>query len=299
MSLLVVGSVALDDVETPEAKAEGILGGAASFASVAAARFAKVELVGIVGSDFPEEHIEMFKSQGVGTQALEVKEGKTFHWEGRYHEDMVHRDTLMTELGVFEDWSPVIPESLRKMPFVFLGNIHPQLQLDVLDQMEEPKLVGCDTMNLWINIARDELEQVIKRTNILIINDEEARMLTEVISLHKAARMLQEMGPEIIIIKRGEHGASVHGKDRLFFAPAYPLDDVTDTTGAGDTFAGAMMGYLTQQNSDRYEDVCRGVLNGSVLASFAVEGFSLKRLAESTATELEERMNILGQMVRV
>ncbi len=298
MSLLIVGSVALDDIETTHSKAESILGGAASFASVAAARYTRPELVGIVGRDFPREHIDLFEGQGVGIAALEVSAGKTFHWAGRYHEDFMHRDTLRTELGVFEDWSPTIPKSLRGASYVLLGNIHPQLQLDVLEQMRNCRLVGCDTMNLWINTAREALDQVIERTNLLLINDQEARMLSSEFSLPRAAKVIQERGPQVIVIKRGEHGASVHSGGRVFYAPAYPVEAVVDPTGAGDTFAGALMGYLARQDSVEFEEVCRGVIQGTVLASFAVEAFSLQALVEARPEEVEHRVNTLAEMVR-
>jgi len=298
MSVLIVGSVAVDDVENCHGKVTRVLGGAASFSSVAAARYDHTELVGIVGDDFPGQHVELFKQQGVGTQALEVKPGKTFHWGGRYHDDLVHRDTLFTKLGVFEDWMPVIPEALRGIEVVFLANIHPLLQLHVLEQMQQVRLVGCDTMNLWINTAREALDRVIEKSDILLVNDEEARMLTGEISLNKAAKTLRARGPRIVIIKRGEHGASVHGEGRLFCVPAYPLDEVIDPTGAGDTFAGALMGYLARGNAFEFEPVCRGVLQGTVLASFSVEDFSLDRLTKVTNEEIGQRLEELSQMVR-
>lgn len=293
-----MGSVALDDVETPSGKAERILGGAATFGCVAASRFVKPEMVGIVGDDFPEQHIRLFEECGVGTTALEKKTGKTFHWEGRYHENMIHRDTLLTELGVFEDWLPQIPESLRSMPYLFLGNIHPELQLHVLKQMSNVKLVGCDTMNLWINIARDELAEVISKVDVLIINDEEARMLTEKVSLSLAAKEILEMGPSVVIVKRGEHGATVHSRDRLFFCPALPIDHVADPTGAGDTFAGAMMGFLAKTGNTEFSDICRGVVMGTVLASFCVEDFSLNRLIHVDDRQMEDRRKMLEDMVK-
>lgn len=298
MSLLVVGSVALDDIETTHSKAEGILGGAASFASVAAAQFTRPQLVGIVGEDFPAEHIALFKARGVGTQALEVGPGKTFHWAGRYHEDFMHRDTLLTELGVFEDWSPAIPDSLCGSAFVLLGNIHPELQLDVLNQVSGPRFVACDTMNLWIKTARQALDRVIERTDLLLINDEEARMLSGEVSLTRAARAVQARGPRVVVIKRGEHGASVHGPDGVFYAPAYPVETVVDPTGAGDTFAGALMGYLASRDSADFDQIRRGVVHGTVLASFAVEAFSLDGLVAARPEEIEQRMNVLAEMVR-
>lgn len=298
MSLLIVGSVALDDIETTHSKAESILGGAASFASVAAAQFTQPQLVGIVGEDFPAEHIALFKAQGVDTQALEVGPGKTFHWAGRYHEDFMHRDTLLTELGVFENWSPTIPESQCGAAYVLLGNIHPELQLHVLEQVHGAPFVACDTMNLWIKTARKALDQVIERTDLLLINDEEARMLSGEVSLTQAARAVQSRGPGVVVIKRGEHGASVHGPDGLFYAPAYPVEAVVDPTGAGDTFAGALMGYLADQDSVEFGDICHGVVQGTVLASFAVEAFSLDALVAAQPKEIAQRMNALAKMVR-
>lgn len=298
MSLLIVGSVALDDIETSHGKAEKILGGAASFASIAAAHFTQPQLLGIVGDDFPLEHIELFKARGVDTQALEIKPGKTFYWAGRYHADFMHRDTLLTELGVFEDWSPTIPEALRAAAYILLGNIHPELQLHVLEQMPSARFVACDTMNLWIKTARRALNQVIERTDLLLINDEEARMLSGEVALPLAARAIQAQGPRVVIIKRGEHGASVHTPDGVFYVPAYPVEAIVDPTGAGDTFAGALMGYLASRDSVEFSDLCQGVVQGAVLASFAVETFSLEGLVEAQPNEVEQRAQTLARMVR-
>jgi len=298
MSLLIVGSVALDDIETTHGKAERILGGAASFASIAAAHFTPPQLLGIVGDDFPLEHIELFKARGVDTQALEIKPGKTFYWAGRYHADFMHRDTLLTELGVFENWSPTIPEALRGASYILLGNIHPELQLHVLEQMPSARFVACDTMNLWIKTARRALNQVIERTDLLLINDEEARMLSGEVALPLAARAIQAQGPRVVIIKRGEHGASVHTPDGVFYVPAYPVEAIVDPTGAGDTFAGALMGYLASRDSVEFSDLCQGVVQGAVLASFAVETFSLEGLVAAQPKEVEQRAQMLARMVR-
>jgi len=298
MSLLIVGSVALDDIETTHGKAERILGGAASFASIAAAHFTQPQLLGIVGDDFPLEHIELFKARGVDTQALEIKPGKTFYWAGRYHADFMHRDTLLTELGVFENWSPTIPEALRGAAYVLLGNIHPELQLHVLEQMPGARFVACDTMNLWIKTARRGLNQVIEKIDLLLINDEEARMLSGEVALPLAARAIQAQGPRVVIIKRGEHGASVHTPDGVFYVPAYPVEAIVDPTGAGDTFAGALMGFLASRDSVEFSDLCQGVVQGAVLASFAVETFSLEGLVAARPQEIEQRAQTLARMVR-
>ncbi len=298
MSLLVLGSVAVDDIENSHGKRERILGGSASFAAVAASWFTSPEIIGVIGTDFPEAYKSLYREKKIGLDGLEQRQGDTFHWSGKYHDDMIGRDTLETDLGVFEDWKPNLPDSLRQIPDVFLANISPDLQLHVLDQMQSIRLVGLDTMNLWINIAHDDLCKAISRTRVLFVNDEEARLLTGEISLTRAARKLQEMGPEILIIKRGEHGASVHSPDRLFYAPAFPLEKVLDVTGAGDTFAGALMGTLAGQEKLDFPRVCEGVLRGAVLASFCVEDFSLDRLVKVTRDEFDERFKLIRQMIR-
>jgi len=298
MSLLIVGSVALDSVETPKGSVHRVLGGAASYASIAASHFVKTHLVGIVGDDFPPEHLAVFENHGVDTRALEKRSGQTFFWAGRYHSDLIHRDTLITELGVFENWLPEIPENLRQSPYVFLGNIHPDLQMHVLDQMKGVRFVGCDTMNLWINIARKELDQVIRRVDLLFVNDEEARMLTGEISLSRAAKAIQNMGPKMVIIKRGEHGATLHSGEQVFFVPALPLDEVADPTGAGDTFAGALMGYVAGQNDHRFEQLCRGLTHGAVLASYCVEDFSLNQLLKVDHPQIQKRLDQLLAMIK-
>lgn len=291
MSLLVVGSVALDNVETPFDKIENALGGSSTYISLSASYFtAPIYLVGVVGEDFPKEHIDLLQQFGIDITALEiVKGGKTFRWGGRYHYDLNVRDTLFTELGVFENFDPKIPASQRNPDFLVLGNIDPALQLKVLDQIESTKFVVCDTMNLWIENKLDELKEVMKRVDVLIINDSEARLLTKEPNLIKSARMIREMGPKFLIIKKGEHGALLFSEDKIFSAPAYPLESIFDPTGAGDTFAGGFAGYLDSTDDLSFENIKRAVIYGSTMASFCVEKFSVQRLTELTKLDIRER----------
>lgn len=288
--ILVVGSTALDSVETAHGKVVDALGGSAFFFSAAAARFAPVLVVGVVGEDFPLERLDPLRALGVSLEGLEVVPGRTFRWGGRYHADMMGRDTLFTELGVFQEFRPRIPAAARRRPVLFLANIQPALQLDVLDQMESPALVVTDTMNLWIDTALDDLKRVIARSHILIVNDEEARQITGVRPLLSAARALLAMGPRTVVVKKGEHGALLVGADGLFSAPALPLDEVVDPTGAGDTFAGGFVGSLALEGRWDGPALRRAVIRGSALASFSVQDFSLTRLLAVTAGELEARL---------
>lgn len=291
MSLLVVGSVALDSVETPFDKIEDALGGSATYISLAASYFsAPVELIGVVGNDFPKKYIDMLEQHNIGLEGLQVIEGeKTFRWGGKYHYDLNVRDTLFTELNVFQNFNPIIPEKFRKAKYICLGNIDPILQMKVLDQVSDPQFVVCDTMNLWINLMKQDLIKLLKRVNVFILNDSEARMLTEEPNLIKAARQIRQMGPEILIIKKGEHGAMLFTEDTIFSAPAYPMEIILDPTGAGDTFAGGFIGYLHKTRELDSDNIKRAVIYGSTMASFCVEKFSTKALEDLSYLQIQDR----------
>jgi sugar/nucleoside kinase (ribokinase family) len=291
LSLLVVGSVALDSVETPFDKVDDALGGSATYISLAASYFsAPVELIGVVGNDFPKKYIDMLEQHNIGLEGLQIVEGeKTFRWGGKYHYDLNVRDTLFTELNAFQNFNPIIPEKFRKSKYVCLGNIDPILQMKVLDQVSDPQFVVCDTMNLWINMMKQDLIKLLKRVNVFILNDSEARMLTEEPNLIKAAKKIRKMGPEILIIKKGEHGAMLFTEDTIFSAPAYPMEIILDPTGAGDTFAGGFIGYLHQKRELDSENIKRAVIYGSTMASFCVEKFSTKGLEELSYLQIQDR----------
>jgi len=293
MSLLVVGSVALDSIETPNGKVEDALGGSATYICLAASYLAhSVHLVGVVGDDFSSEHIDMLKEHKIELDGLQIiKGGKTFRWGGKYHTNMNIRDTIYTELNVFENFEPVIPENLRSCEFIVLGNIDPPLQTNVLNQISNPEFIVCDTMNLWIDIRKEELLDVIKRVNLLIINDTEATMLTDETNLFKAAKIIGEIGPEYLVIKKGEHGALLFGEDKIFSAPAFPLTEIVDPTGAGDTFAGGLTGYLHQEKKISFESIKRAVIYGSVMASFCVQHFSTSGLENLNEEIIKKRYN--------
>lgn len=290
MSILVVGSVAYDDVETPSAKRKRQLGGSATYFAYAAAHFAPTRLVAVVGRDFEQEHVALLRERGVDLEGLEVAEGKSFAYGCRYEDDMNVRVTHFTDLNVFADFHPKLPRSYRDSELVFLANIHPELQHEVLDQMNRPRLVACDTMNLWIETAREPLERLLGRIDVLMINDEEARLLTGERNLPRAARRLLAMGPQRLVIKRGEYGVVMFSADGVFTAPAYPLEDVFDPTGAGDTFAGGFIGSLARSGALDEAAMRRAVIHGSAMASFAVEDFSLDRLVRLSDEELRERV---------
>ncbi|MCZ7557171.1 MAG: PfkB family carbohydrate kinase [Bacteroidia bacterium] len=298
MSVLIVGSVALDYLETPFGVMEQALGGSATFCSVAASYLCEeVRFTGIVGGDFPQAHVDYLTSRGVDLLGLvRESEGKTFSWGGKYHEDMNTRDTLYTELGVFEHFHPVIPDAWKQSEFVLLGNIHPALQMEVLEQIEQPKLVVCDTMNLWINISLKELKKVLKRVDVLILNDEEARMLTGLRNLPAAGNALLRMGPKVAVIKKGEHGAVLMTRDSYFSAPAYPLETVKDPTGAGDTFAGGFVGWLARTGDVTTANMRKAVVYGSVLASFCVEEFSIDGIRALDDDRIAERFNLFRKI---
>jgi sugar/nucleoside kinase (ribokinase family) len=295
--VLIVGSVALDSIETPAGTVDNALGGAATYGSIAASLFAPVNLVGVVGSDFPSQHIDFLKGRNINLEGLQVIEGgATFRWKGDYLGDLNAAQTHETHLGVFEHFDPRLPESYRDAELVFLANINPELQLHTLEQVKNPKFVLCDTMNLWINIARDAVKAVFARVDMAVLNDGEAKMLTEEGNLLKAGRAIQKMGPRHVVIKKGEHGALLFSGEELFASVAYPLDKVVDPTGAGDSFAGSLMGYLAQTGDLSLENLKRAVVTGSVVASSTVQDFSTKSLAALTPEEVERRYSIVKQM---
>jgi sugar/nucleoside kinase (ribokinase family) len=297
MSVLVVGSVALDSVETPFGKADEVLGGSGTFFAAAASHLAPVQLVGVVGDDYPVERLEPLRGRNVDLSGLERAEGESFRWRGRYRHDLNSAETLETRLGVFSHFRPKIPEKFRRAPYVFLANIDPRLQLDVLQQVEKPKLVACDTMNFWIESRRNELIELLKYVDVLLLNDGEARQLTERANLVKAARWIREHGPSYIVIKKGEHGAFMFSPHSVFFAPAYPLEDVFDPTGAGDSFAGGFMGYMARTGRTDEEAMRRAVVYGSALGSFAVERFSIDRLLEIERVDIARRLEDFRRLV--
>lgn len=293
MSLLTVGSVAFDALETPFGKTDKIIGGAATYITLSASYFTKENnLVAVVGGDFPQSMISLLEEHGVNTDGLEIiQDGKTFFWSGRYHEDMNTRDTLETQLNVMEHFDPIIPESYQSTKYLMLGNTVPATQKLVIERMKNrPKLIMLDTMNLWMNIALDDLKEVISMVDVVTINDEEARQLSGEYSLRKAAAKIMAMGPKTLIIKKGEHGALLFQGDRIFFAPALPLEEVFDPTGAGDTFAGGFIGYLASTDDISFENMKRAIIYGSAMASFCVEKFGSERLVNLTQEEINERV---------
>jgi sugar/nucleoside kinase (ribokinase family) len=291
MPVLVVGSVALDSVETPFGKADDVLGGSANFFSAAASLLTPVQLVGVIGNDYPVDKLEPLKERGVDLAGLERADGPSFRWRGRYRHDLNTAETLETHLGVFSRFSPKIPDQFRNAPFVFLANIDPRLQLDVLNQVTRPKLVACDTMNFWIQSRRPELLELLGQVDLVTLNDAEARQLSEKVNLVQAARWIMELGPKHVIIKKGEHGAFMFSQESVFFAPAYPLENVFDPTGAGDSFAGGFIGYLARTGDLSDANMRRAVIYGSALGSFAVEEFSTNRLLTVTRKEVDERVH--------
>jgi sugar/nucleoside kinase (ribokinase family) len=297
MAVLVVGSVALDSVETPFGKAEDVLGGSGTYFSAAACHLTPVQLVGVVGADYPVDRLVRLRERGVDLAGLEHATGESFRWRGRYRHDLNSAETLETRLGVFSHFRPSIPAQFRRAPFVFLANIDPRLQLDVLDQVENPRLVACDTMNFWIESRRPDLLALLKRVNLVTLNDGEARQLTEQSNLVKAARWIMERGPRYVVIKKGEHGAFMFHESAIFYAPAYPLEDVFDPTGAGDAFAGGFIGYLARTGDLSEGGMRRAVIYGSAMGSFAVERFSVERLLSLTPGEIERRVRDFHRLV--
>lgn len=300
MSLLTVGTVAFDDIETPAGRAEKIVGGACTYISLAASYFVKpVNLVSVIGDDFPVEMLEYLKKRGVNLDGLQIRPGeKSFFWAGKYHSDLNTRDTLDTQLNVLATFDPVLPASYRRPDFLMLGNLTPQVQMRVLTQLQKrPRLVVLDTMNFWMNVALDDLKKVLKKVDVLTINDEEARQLSGEHSLVTAAKIIHKMGPKYLIIKKGEHGALLFQSGLMFYAPALPLAEVVDPTGAGDTFAGGFIGYLAQTGDISFENLKRAVIHGSAMASFCVEKFGPERLRGLTPAMIQKRVQQFADLV--
>jgi len=299
MSLVTVGSVAFDAIETPFGKTDKIIGGAGTYIAFSSSYFMdKQNIIAVVGDDFPKEMLDKLRDKGVNLEGLQVKEGeKTFFWSGKYSNDMNTRDSLVTELNVLEHFDPVIPASYQGCEYLMLGNLSPEVQLNVIKRLDErPKLIAMDTMNFWMDIAMDDLKKALKEIDMLIINDEEARQLSDEYSLVKAAKKIREMGPKYLVIKKGEHGALLFHGDDVFFAPALPLEDVFDPTGAGDVFAGGFMGYLASTDDISFENMKRGIIAGSAMASFCVEKFGTEKLEALTKSEIEDRIQKFVQL---
>lgn len=299
VELAVVGSVALDTIETPVERREGILGGSSSYACAAASFFTRAGMVGIVGTDFTDAHRATFSDLGVDLEGLQVEEGETFRWSGVYEENMNNRRTLSTDLNVFADFSPELPPSYRSAPYILLGNIQPDLQLHVLEQVVSPRFVMADTMDLWINTAKDALDEVIRRVDLVTVNDSEARHYTGEHSLVRAAERLLKLGPGHVLVKKGEHGSLLFSRDGVFVLPAFLLDDVADPTGAGDSFAGAFMGVMAASGGTDEAVMRRALVYANVVAAFGVEAFSLERLSRLTRAEIDERVQAFREMTRV
>ncbi|MBI1840189.1 MAG: sugar kinase [Verrucomicrobia bacterium] len=298
MSVLIVGSTALDSIKTPKAENPRLLGGSASHAAVAASFFSPVKMVGVVGNDFPKAYLKLYRKHRIDLAGLQIQEGKTFHWSGEYEVNMNNRRTLATELGVFEHFSPSLPDGHKSTPYVLLANIAPALQHHVLDQMWKPKFVIADTMDLWLNIALDDLLRLLKRIDALVLNDSEARQLTKTDNIVEAVRIIHKMGPRHVIIKKGEHGSILSNKDGLFMCPAYPLKQVKDPTGAGDSFVGALIGYLTANRGPVEKNLRRAMVHGSVVASFCCEGFGLTKTTQVRRKEILGRVRELEKLTR-
>ena len=301
MSILVVGTVAFDAIETPFGKTDKIVGGAATYICLSSSFYAKnLNLVSVVGEDFPSDAIQMLKNKSVDIDGLQIKKGeKTFFWSGKYHNDMNSRDTLDTQLNVLENFNPIVPEKYQESEFLMLGNLMPSVQKQVLSQMQKrPKLVVLDTMNFWMDLFMDDLKEALKEVDVLTINDEEARQLSGEYSLVKAAKLILAMGPKYLIIKKGEHGALLFNNEEVFFAPALPLEEVFDPTGAGDSFAGGFIGYLAKTNDISFKNMKRAVINGSAMASFCVEKFGTQKLTEITQEDVNARINEFVKLVK-
>jgi len=300
MKIVSVGTVAFDAIETPFGKTDKIVGGACTYISLSAAYFNNSpHLISVVGEDFPNETIALFKERGINTEGLQIKNGeKTFFWSGKYHQDMNTRDTLDTQLNVLESFDPIVPKSYQDCDILMLGNLTPSVQMKVIKQMEtRPKLIVLDTMNFWMEIAMEDLKKVIKEIDVLTINDEEARLLSGVHSLRKAAKIILEMGPKYLIIKKGEHGALLFGDNNIFYAPALPLEEVFDPTGAGDTFAGGFVGHLSSCDTIDWEAMKKAIIVGSAMASFTVEKFGIEKLIELDKSQIEQRINEFKNLV--
>jgi sugar/nucleoside kinase (ribokinase family) len=289
MSILVVGTVAFDSIETPFGAAERVLGGSAAYFAVAASFFAPVQLVGVIGEDFPQEYLDLFSKRGINLDGLQKRAGATFHWRGRYHEDINVRDTLQLDLNVLAEFHPDLPEPYRRAEYVFLGNIDPLMQMEVLSQLTRSCFLACDTMDHWIQGSRREVEKVLGKVETLVINDSEARLLSGEQNIVRAARSILKMGPKVLLIKRGEYGVLEFSNASIFATPAYPLEEVFDPTGAGDSFAGGFIGQLARSRDHSQRGLRRAIIYGSVVASFAVEDFGLRRLTRLTSKEIEDR----------
>jgi sugar/nucleoside kinase (ribokinase family) len=301
MSLLVVGSVAFDAIETPFGKTDKIVGGAATYIGLSASYFHKpINLVAVVGGDFPDKDIDLLVNHGVNIAGLQIKKDeKTFFWSGKYHNDMNSRDTLVTELNVLGDFDPIIPEAYQNAEYLMLGNLSPQVQRAVIERLKNrPKLIVMDTMNFWMEIALDELKKTISMVDVLSINDEEARQLSGEYSLVKAAKKILDMGPKYLIVKKGEHGALLFNNEQVFFAPALPLEDVFDPTGAGDTFAGGFIGYIAQTRDISFANMKRAIIHGSAMASYCVEKFGTERLLNLSPDDIEDRVQDFVELVQ-
>ena len=298
MSVLIVGSTALDSITTPKGQNPKLLGGSASHAAVAASFFSPVNMVGVVGNDFPKRYIALYRKHRIDLAGLQIAEGKTFHWAGEYEVNMNNRRTLATELGVFETFSPSLPDRYKSIPYLLLANIAPALQNHVLDQMWKPKFVIADTMDLWLNIALSELLRLLKRVDALVLNDSEAHQLTQTDNTIEAARLIHKMGPRHVIIKKGEHGSVLSNADGLFLCPAYPLRKVVDPTGAGDSFVGGLIGFLASNRGPAERNLRKAMIHGSVVASFCCEGFGLTRTTRVQKREIQRRVRELAALTR-
>ncbi|MPZ75305.1 MAG: sugar kinase [Deltaproteobacteria bacterium] len=296
MSILVVGTVAFDSIETPFGSAERILGGSASYFALAASFFTRVRIVGVIGQDFPQEYLDLFSQRPIDLEGVKKEPGETFHWRGKYHEDINVRDTLELHLNVLSGFVPQLPELYRDAEYVFLGNIDPLMQLEVLNQIRRMRLVVCDTMDHWIRESLEDLRKVLKRIEILVINDSEARLLSGYNNIVRAARAILKMGPKVVLVKRGEYGVLQFSDSTIFATPAYPLEEVFDPTGAGDSFAGGFLGQLARSSDQSQQGIRRAIVYGSVVASFTVEDFGVKRLAGVSLAEIEERYKSFAQL---
>lgn len=291
IKLVIVGSIGIDSIETPYAKEKNILGGSASYACVAASFFSNIGMIGVIGSDFPNSFKKLWKDMDINLDGLQIQEGKTFRWSGKYEENMDNRETISTELNVFENFQPSIPNSYKNVPYLFLGNIHPKLQLDVLNKMNSPKFVLIDTMDLWINTAKKELEEVISKSNMLTLNESEARLYTNKNDLICAAKELLKIGPDYILIKKGVNGAILYSKDSIFLLHAYPVETCCDPTGAGDSFAGGLMGFLSKYDTINEKTIREAMTFGTITASFGIEEFSLNKFQKINKKDIDNRVS--------
>ena len=291
IKLVIVGSIGIDSIETPNAKEKNILGGSASYACVAASFFSNIGMIGVIGSDFPNSFKKLWKDMDINLDGLQIQEGKTFRWSGKYEENMDNRETISTELNVFENFQPSIPNSYKNVPYLFLGNIHPKLQLDVLNKMNSPKFVLIDTMDLWINTAKKELEEVISKSNMLTLNESEARLYTNNNDLICAAKELLKIGPDYILIKKGINGAILYSKDSIFLLHAYPVGACCDPTGAGDSFAGGLMGFLSKYDNINEKNIREAMTYGTITASFGIEEFSLNKFQKISKKDIDNRFS--------